>query len=373
MSIISEDRNNSKLLNQTNQAVIDIESIVELKKQFDACKETSLTSDTIQLLKTSLESIDARYGSKNKIALESLDDKATFGARVKEIIKRIIQAIADTIEIIISSFNRYRTDGEMIIDKIDSITRQTKGHVGIQRRDLRIESDQLATSLFLSKGSGNVRESYRKVIDVATHAYDSSNYQALENILHKLQTATDDKVDDVKDELLKVIVAPIKQLLTNNNPPQFLSDRNTRENSNLVCAGPFLGERYLYAYCPRDSKHLSEFHIGSLRDFDSMIVREKLLALSTSDIWDICQKARKFAEMIIDFGGVDIKLKKLLKLSKELINNIDSPKVVSAAGIYPVALKGLHYSALNMGVDTTFSMLEYCQKSIKAQISAEKP
>jgi hypothetical protein len=104
-----------------------------------------------------------------------------------------------------------------------------------------------------------------------------------------------------------------------------------------------------------------------------MTERKSLIALSISDVWDIVQRARGFAETIINFGDVDVKLRKLLNLAKELVKNIDSPQSVTVASVFPVALRGLHYSALNMGVDVTFSMLEYCEKSIKAQIADEKP
>lgn len=368
--MLTVNENNTPVIsaNPAVQAALDIDSLVELAKEFKDGKFEQLPNDSKAIVKASLESIDARYGSKAGVALESMD---TVMGRAKEMIKRIIEAIIESIEKLISLFNRYRTEGEAIIIRVNMIESLTRGHIGLQRRSVRVQSNELATSLFLSKGGGDVRAAYRKVIDIATSAFDVANYQGLENILNRFQSASEDQIEPISEDLLKTITEPVRKLLTNHNPPAVVADRNTRENSDLICAGPFLGERYIYAYCPTDPRYLNEFYIGSIRNHEAMVVREKLVALSTSDIWDVCQKARNFAELIIDFGSVDVKLKKLLATSRNLIKTIDSPKVVSAIAIFPIALRGLHYTALNMGVDTTFSMLEYCQKSIKAQISAE--
>ena len=363
------DVDNLNIQPALSQAGLDIQTVLQLKKQFEEQTENSVSNDAKELVHSTLSQIDKRYGNTVNVSMESV---STVVSKIKEYARKIIQAIIEMIHRLLSSFHRFRLKGDAIISLVDRTESVLRGHVANQRRGLFVEAGSLATTLFVSKGGGNPKESYRKLIDTSVQCYEAMDYPALEDILKQLQNASDAEVGNITKQLLVTLSTPLKKIL-NAPVPEVLKDRNTRSNSDLLCAGPFLGEKYVYAYCPRDSDSISEFHIGMFRNNEAIILKTRLPALGTQDIWDICQKARAFANLLVGFTSkLDIDLRRISNAAKHLSDNTESMKAIAVAAVYPTALNGLHYTAVNMGIETTFAMLDYCQRSIKAQVAVEK-
>lgn len=355
-------------MNLTNKQINDklqicLEDACNLSELVEICEQNNLSTEAMNIVFVAFESMYSKYNSVDSLGLESNE---TFTDKIKRIAKAIIQAILNTIDKILANFNYYRFAAESILSELQVIHGRLAGITSIRRRDVTIISQRLASSLYMSKGGGNLQEAYRRLVNLSGAAYHGMNYAALATLLDKLKTAEDSQVDSVVSEIKKELLTPIEKIMTPNGVPVFLKDMYSDSDYKIYQTGPHPGERYIYAIIPNSDKNISGYKIGVARNMEVIPDRERLPALSANEIWEISKIAESFAHEIIEFGRLHSELKKIAESARDIGKDAKSIKAITATAIYPIAVKGIQYSTMDTAIDTTKDILDYCKRSIKA-------
>lgn len=335
----------------------------DLSNISEVCEQSTISNEAMDVYYIALQSMAQRYDCSVNLGLES---EETFVEKIKRIAKAIIEAILDTIDKLVSNINYYRLSAESILSELGVIQGRLSGITSIRRRDVTIVSQRLATSLFMTRGGGNIQEAYRRLVTLSSSISSKTNYSELSTLLQELKSSDEDNVEAVISKIKTSLVEPIHKVLTSGNAPSFLKEMQLDSDSTVHYSGPHPGERYIYAIVPNSSRNISGYKVGVFRNMEVIPDRERLPALSANEIWEISKIVEGFAHDIIEFGRHSRDLNRIANLARDIGKDAKSIKAITATAIYPIAVKGILYSTIDMSIDTTKDLLDYCKKSIKA-------
>lgn len=336
-----------------------IKDASSVEKLISSIKDDEQNIDIIEI---ALEPYVKRYN----VSSISLEDSSEISRtqRIKEMAKRVLQAIIEFFKFIMRGLDKYQLKAEAITAACDNIETKLNGVSSLKKKSLYFSDERLKLSLYTSQGN-NVRNSVNKLIRKAIDTANNVNYSKFVGYLTKLETTDDNSIEELLNEILLEVSNTATKNLNYGNVPGMLTSLSNGKEVNTYYSGPHCGERYIYCLVPTSVKSIRDFNIGVYRNIEVIPQSARLPALSTAEMWGVLEDCRNLANVLFQFDNVSKDLDRMEKISERIAKNSDSIKKLSALSIYPILIRGLHYSFLDVACDAALNSLNYCNQSIK--------
>lgn len=324
-----------------------------------------LNENSQRLVAVCLEAIAPQYGVTPRVATEALALESV-SEYIVRVIKAIMAAIVDTLRRLFRDMNAYRIRGHFFVRRAEDILEDSKSLTDSNLR-ARVGGEALALALNVNGVEPRFPVNhYKAMTTMAGTAIGHMNLPGLESALKELAVAEGSKVDEITVRLLQLITAPARESLKTLSNFDVLGLPPPDYGVDLLSAGPFPGNRFVYAYCPREPGMLREYRAGYKRDTEKPVRIRDLSVLKMVDVWSLCNEIKKYGEELVHYGSYSWRLQALQRVADDLSKQQNAARALTAAAVYPAGLRGLHKPVLDLTNQVTENLLRWCNLSVEA-------